>query len=223
MKYAMTLDGKIATITGKSKWITGEKSRENVHKDRNRYMAIMAGLGTVIADNPMLNCRLEDNPDARNPIRIICDTNLRTPLDCRIVQTADEIRTILATACTDKEKQKPYMDKGCEIVEVPLSKAENKSIDLQILMIKLGGLGIDSVLLEGGATLNFSALKAGIVNRVQAYIAPKIFGGSGAKTPVGGEGFKEVSDAVELVNPRITDFGNDILFEAEVKVDLEWS
>jgi diaminohydroxyphosphoribosylaminopyrimidine deaminase/5-amino-6-(5-phosphoribosylamino)uracil reductase len=223
MKYAMTLDGKIATITGKSKWITGEKSRENVHKDRNRYMAIMAGLGTVIADNPMLNCRLEDNPDARNPIRIICDTNLRTPLDCRIVQTADEIRTILATACTDKEKQKTYMDKGCEIVEVPLSKAENKSIDLQILMIKLGGLGIDSVLLEGGATLNFSALKAGIVNRVQAYIAPKIFGGSGAKTPVGGEGFKEVSDAVELVNPRITDFGNDILFEAEVKVDLEWS
>jgi diaminohydroxyphosphoribosylaminopyrimidine deaminase/5-amino-6-(5-phosphoribosylamino)uracil reductase len=83
-------------------------------------------------------------------------------------------------------------------------------------MTKLGEMGIDSILLEGGATLNYSALKAGIVNRVQAYIAPKIFGGSTAKTPVGGEGFSEVADAVEFVNSRITSFGDDVLFEAEV-------
>jgi diaminohydroxyphosphoribosylaminopyrimidine deaminase/5-amino-6-(5-phosphoribosylamino)uracil reductase len=218
MKYAMTLDGKIATVSGKSKWITSEKSRENVHKDRNRYMAIMAGVGTVIADNPMLNCRLENNKNTRNPIRIICDTNLRTPIKSLIVETADKIRTIIATACCDKEKQKPYIYKGCEIIEIPISKAENegKSIDLNILMKKLGEMGIDSILLEGGATLNFSALNAGIVNRVQAYISPKIFGGSTAKTPVGGEGFSEVSEAVEFVNTKITNFGKDILFEAEV-------
>jgi diaminohydroxyphosphoribosylaminopyrimidine deaminase/5-amino-6-(5-phosphoribosylamino)uracil reductase len=218
MKYAMTLDGKISTVTGKSKWITGEKSRENVHRDRNRYMAIMAGVGTVIADNPMLNCRLANNENARNPIRIICDTNLRTPIDSQVVVTADKIRTIIATASDDNEKLKPYTDRGCEIVCIPIAEVgkQSKGIDLNILMTKLGEMGIDSILLEGGATLNYSALKAGIVNRVQAYIAPKIFGGSTAKTPVGGEGFSEVADAVEFVNSRITRFGDDVLFEAEV-------
>jgi diaminohydroxyphosphoribosylaminopyrimidine deaminase/5-amino-6-(5-phosphoribosylamino)uracil reductase len=218
MKYAMTLDGKISTVTGKSKWITGEESRENVHRDRNRYMAIMAGVGTVIADNPMLNCRLANNENARNPIRIICDTNLRTPIDSQVVVTADKIRTIIATACDENEKLKPYTDRGCEIVCVPIADVGKQSngIDLNILMTKLGKMGIDSILLEGGATLNYSALKADIVNRVQAYIAPKIFGGSTAKTPVGGEGFSEVADAVEFVNSRITKFGDDVLFEAEV-------
>jgi diaminohydroxyphosphoribosylaminopyrimidine deaminase/5-amino-6-(5-phosphoribosylamino)uracil reductase len=217
MKYAMTLDGKIATTTGESKWITGEQARLNVHKDRKRYMAIMTGVGTVIADDPMLNCRLEHEKDARNPIRIICDTSLRTPIESRIVQTAADIRTIIATSCTDAEKQKPYIDKNCELVEAPVSEFDGR-IDLNALMGKLGEMGIDSIMLEGGETLNFSALKAGIVNRVQAYIAPKIFGGSSAKTPVGGEGFKTIADAVKLKDAEIIRFlGDDILYEAELK------
>jgi diaminohydroxyphosphoribosylaminopyrimidine deaminase/5-amino-6-(5-phosphoribosylamino)uracil reductase len=211
----MTLDGKIATTLGKSRWITGENARQNVHRDRNRYMAIMVGVGTVISDNPLLSCRLEGAENVRNPIRIICDTNLRTPLESQMVNTACDIRTIIATALGDKEKQKQYTDKGCEIVEVPILRDDNR-VDLNLLMNKLGEMGIDSILLEGGANLNFSALNAGIVNRVQAYIAPKIFGGSTAKSPVGGLGFGNVSEAVMLSTPKITTFGDDILLEAEV-------
>lgn len=214
MKYAMTLDGKIATYTGKSKWITGEKARENVHKDRNRYTAIMAGVGTVIADDPLLNCRLPAG--GRNPIRIICDTKLRTPIDSQLVATAKDIRTILATACTDKERQQQYLDKNCEIIEIPTASQE-QSIDLKILMSKLGEKNIDSILLEGGSTLNFSALKSGIVNRVQAYIAPKLFGGDKAKSPIGGIGFAEVGDSIKLKKIQISQFDDDILVEGEIE------
>lgn len=214
MKYAMTLDGKIATYAGKSKWITGEKARENVHRDRNRYMGIMVGVGTVIADNPMLDCRLPEG--GRSPVRIIADTNLRTPLDCRIVATAKEIPTIIATACTDGERQEPYLGKNCKVIVVP-SALQGQGIDLKALMEKLGGEGIDSILLEGGGTLNYSALKSGIVNRVQAYIAPKLFGGSGAKSPVGGMGFAEVADCIKLKNTHISMFDEDILIEGEVE------
>lgn len=216
MKYAMTMDGKIATYTGKSKWITGEKARENVHKDRNRYTGIMAGVGTVITDNPMLNCR--QSGGGRNPVRIICDTNLRLPPDSQIVSTAAAIKTVIATACTDCGQQKPYLEKGCEVMEVPAA-SQGQGIDLKILMAKLGEKGIDSILLEGGSTLNFSALKSGIVNRVQAYIAPKIFGGSGANTPVGGMGFAEVADSIKLKSTHISVFDGDILLEGEIDND----
>ncbi|MDE7324229.1 MAG: bifunctional diaminohydroxyphosphoribosylaminopyrimidine deaminase/5-amino-6-(5-phosphoribosylamino)uracil reductase RibD [Lachnospiraceae bacterium] len=214
MKYAMTLDGKIATYTGKSKWITGEKAREQVHKDRNRYTGIMVGVGTVIADNPMLDCRLPRG--GRNPVRIIADTNLRTPFYSRIVSTAKEIPTIIATACTDSERQELYLEKKCKVIEVP-SASHGQGIDLKALMEKLGGQGIDSILLEGGSTLNYSALKSGIVNRIQAYIAPKLFGGSGAKSPVGGMGFAEVADCINLKNTHISMFDEDILIESEVE------
>ncbi len=106
MKYAMTMDGKIATTSGKSKWITGINARENVHRSRNQYSSIMVGVGTVIADNPSLTCRIDGG---RNPIRIICDTNLNTPLEATIVTTAKEVRTIIATACNNREKQKLYL------------------------------------------------------------------------------------------------------------------
>lgn len=213
MKYAMTMDGKIATYTGRSKWITGEKAREHVHEDRNRYTAIMVGVGTVIADDPLLNCRLHER--GRNPIRIICDTKLRTPLDSQLVSTAKDIQTMIATACTDSKRQKPYLDKNCQIIEVPI-EVEGQSIDLSVLMTKLGEKNIDSILLEGGSTLNFSALKSGIVNRVQAYIAPKLFGGKEAKTPIGGIGFAKVEDSIKLKNMQINMFGDDILIEGEL-------
>lgn len=214
MKYAMTLDGKIATYAGKSKWITGEKAREQVHRDRKRYTGIMVGVGTVISDNPMLDCRLADG--GRNPVRIIADTNLRTPLDSRIVATAEEIPTIIATACTSSEQQEPYIKSNCEVLQVPCA-SQGQGIDLKALMEQLGSRGIDSILLEGGATLNYSALKNGIVNRVQAYIAPKMFGGSGAKSPVGGMGFAEVADSIKLKNTHIQMFDEDILVESEIE------
>jgi diaminohydroxyphosphoribosylaminopyrimidine deaminase/5-amino-6-(5-phosphoribosylamino)uracil reductase len=210
MKYAMTMDGKIATASGKSNWITGINARKNVHNSRNQYSAIMVGVGTVIVDNPSLTCRIEGG---RNPIRIICDTYLNTPLESIIVTTAKEIRTIIATACDDREKHKHYLAHGCEILII--NKKDNH-IDLNHLVQELGKAGIDSILLEGGSTLNFSALQSRIVNKVQAYIAPKLFGGDQSKTPVGGKGIQVVSNCFSLKNQSITWFDEDILMEGEV-------
>lgn len=210
MKYAMTMDGKIATASGESKWITGEKARENVHKSRNQYSSIMVGVGTVIADNPSLTCRITGG---RNPIRIICDTHLNTPSDSTLVTTAKAVRTIIATTSANQEKYKPYLSKGCEILTIRLTE---NHIDLNQLMQELGEIGIDSILLEGGSTLNFSALQSRIINKVQVYIAPKLFGGYQSKSPVGGMGIQEISNCIYLKNQTVTWFDEDILMEGEV-------
>lgn len=210
MKYAMTLDGKIATRTGASKWITGEAARQRVHEDRNRYAAIMVGVGTVLADDPSLTCRL---PHGRNPARIVCDSSLRTPLSATLVQTATQTRTILATCNTDMAVHAPYIRAGCEILVV--SGSDGK-VDLHALMQQLGAMEIDSIVLEGGGTLNWSALESGIVCRVQAYIAPRLFGGASAKGAIMGTGFALPSDALQLEPPQVTRLGDDLLLECEV-------
>ncbi|WP_455714305.1 bifunctional diaminohydroxyphosphoribosylaminopyrimidine deaminase/5-amino-6-(5-phosphoribosylamino)uracil reductase RibD [Anaerosporobacter sp.] len=209
MKYAMTMDGKIATHTGKSQWITGQTARKRVHEDRHRYSAIMVGVGTILTDDPMLTCRLENS---KNPLRIICDTNLRTPLQAKIISTTDTAPTLIATAITDTNRHRAYLDAGCEIMVLP---KKDKHIDLNNLMQRLGEKQIDSLLLEGGATLNWSALQSGIVNKVQAYVAPKLFGGN-AKTPIAGLGVDYPEGAFVLSKPNITQVGEDILLESEV-------
>lgn len=210
LKYAMTLDGKIATVTGASQWITGEEARAHVHKTRHELMGIMVGVETVRRDNPMLNCRL---PGTKNPVRIICDTSLRTPPEAAVVATAREQRTILATCCEDETRQRDYLERGCEILQVP---RDGEHLNLEILMKRLGEKNIDSILLEGGGTLNWSALSAGIVNEVNAYIAPKLFGGETAKTPVAGCGVLLPEDAVRLGKRRVQQIGEDILVTARV-------
>ena len=211
MKYAMTSDGKIATVTGESKWITGASSRENVHRTRHALMGIMVGVGTVITDDPMLDCRLEGG--GKDPVRIICDSNLRTPLSSRVVTTASENRTIIATVSEDISKIKEYEDKGVEVIRTSSDKGR---VDLKELMKILGEKGIDSILLEGGAQLNFSALEAQIVDEVHTYIAPKIFGGN-AKTPVGGEGIGNINEAVILKPFNVSKYDEDIFVESEVR------
>ena len=212
MKYAMTMDGKIAAYTGASKWVTGEQARQHVQQQRHKYSAIMVGVNTVLMDDPLLTCRIEHG---KNPVRIICDSHLRTPLTSQIVQTASDVPTILATLCTDDEHKKLYEDKGCRVLTVPKSKDDH--IDLSALMDILGGQHkIESILLEGGAILNWAALESGIVKKVQAYIAPKLFGGATAKTPVSGQGFASPAEAVLLSNSKITQLGDDFLIESEV-------
>ena len=208
MKYAMTLDGKIAAHTGDSKWITGEEARHQVHLDRHRYSGIMAGIGTVLADDPELTCRIDG---LTNPVRIVCDSKLRTPLASKLVTSANEVRTIIATSMTRGYEQ--YTDRGCEIIHV---SEKNGHINLQELMIKLGQLNIDSIMLEGGGTLNWAALEAGIVKRVQAYIAPKIIGGDKAPAPVRGGGFELMNNAIKLSNPLIRKLGDDYMIEGEI-------
>ncbi len=207
LKYAMTLDGKTATATGKSKWITGETARAHVHRSRHRYSGIMVGVGTVLADDPLLTCRL---PDCRNPVRIICDTHLRIPVSSKIIQTAGEVTTLIAAASSDCEKARLLRKKGADILPVSL---KNGHINLDELMSILGKRNIDSILLEGGAALHASALESGIVRKVQVYLAPKIFGGAGAKSAVGGTGADDPDEAYRLHNGSVTMLGEDILLE----------
>ncbi|MDD6771701.1 MAG: bifunctional diaminohydroxyphosphoribosylaminopyrimidine deaminase/5-amino-6-(5-phosphoribosylamino)uracil reductase RibD [Inconstantimicrobium porci] len=210
MKYAMTMDGKIACYTGKSKWISGEEARLDVQNDRKRYSAIMVGVNTIINDDSLLTFREKKE---LNPIRIICDTQLRTPITSKVITTAKDIKTIIATCCLEKQKHKKYIDCGCKILCI--SKKDNK-VNLKELINKLGALGIDSIILEGGSELNFSALKAGIVQKVKVYIAPKIFGGDKAKSPVGGVGIELPAEAFYINNKKVKSMGNDILVEGEL-------
>ena len=212
MKYAMTLDGKIATKTGASKWITGEAARAEVQHMRHRYMGIMAGIGTVIADDPMLNVRVEG---WKSPIRILCDSGLRIPLDGQIVKSAGKYRTIVAYADSEntEAKRKSLHEMGVETI---CCSDENNQVDLKKLMKYLGEEGIDSILLEGGGTLNDSALRAGIVQEVQAFIAPKLFGGMNSKTPVEGIGVRFPSEAVKLKCTDICQIGEDIRITCQV-------
>ena len=226
MKYAMTLDGKIACDSGKSQWVTGERARNHVQETRNALSGIMVGIGTVLADDPSLTCRM---PGGRNPIRIIADSHLRIPLESKIVQTAGEVATIVAATeegCSKYEEKRYDLEKlGVRVLAVPggtspegdghVPSAQNR-VDLKALMKILGSQGIDGILLEGGAALNQSALWAGIVQKIQVYVAPKIFGGGGAFTPVRGLGVEEPAQAFLFRNRRITDFREDILLEYEV-------
>ena len=207
LKYAMTADGKTASKTGKSKWITGEKSRLFVHKLRNRYSCILAGIGTVLADNPLLTSRI---PGGRNPVRIICDSKLRIPLDCNIVKTAKEIPTIIA-CCQENEKKSALEKSGCEVLCLP----GKTGVDLKKLTKTLGERSLDSVLIEGGSEIHYSALEAGIVQHIYAFTAPKIFGGK-AKTPVEGEGIDFPENCFQLELERIEKIGDDILAEYNV-------
>lgn len=212
MKYAMTADGKIATRTGDSKWITGADAREHVHRLRHRYTAIMVGIGTVLADDPLLTCRASEG---RNPIRILCDSRLRLPVDSRLLRTAAQVRTIVAAVKTpqSEEKKKILESLGAEVLWIP-ANSQGEGLDMRALMKELSGKGVDSILLEGGGTLNESVLRAGLVNRVYAYMAPKLFGGGEAKTPVEGWGVEKASEAYELSQPEVTVFKNgDLLLE----------
>lgn len=207
MKYAMTMDGKIATYTNQSKWISGEKARKQVHQFRHKVTAIMVGVNTVIQDDPLLTCRLENG---ENPIRIVCDTDLRTPITSKIIKTANDIKTYIATSSIDESKIALYRKCGCEII---YTKKKGNHIDLMNLMQCLGNMQIDSLLLEGGSAMNWSALEQQIVDEVQIYIAPKIFGGS-AKSPVSGQGVAFPNDAIMLKPYAFSQVGNDYFIEA---------
>ena len=227
LKTAMTLDGKIASYTGDSKWITNEKSRKLVHKLRSELMGIVAGIGTVKADDPMLNCRLEpqqptansQQPSIHQPIRIIVDTKASISLDSNIVKTANEYRTILAVGQQSIVNGQQSKINELKFLNVEILYCEEKEghVDINDLMIKLGQKGIDSLLLEGGATLNAAFLQAGCVDEVYAFIAPKIIGGEHSKSPVGGQGLELMKDAIMLKDIKIETFDNDILIKGKIK------
>lgn len=207
LKYAMTADGKLAAYTGASQWITGEEARRHVHSLRSRYRAIMAGIGTVLADDPMLNCRLDGG---RDPVRVICDSRLRIPLTAKVAATAKEQETIVACAVEDREKRQALADAGVTVLCLP---GADGRVDLRALFAALGERGIDSVLVEGGGVLHESVLRAGLARRVYAYVGSLLLGGREAKTPVGGQGFPSPAEGVRLSAPKVRLFGRDILLD----------
>jgi len=209
LKYAMTMDGKIATYSGKSQWISGEESRALVQKFRNEYVGIMVGIGTVLADNPMLTCRLEGG---RNPIRIVADTRLQIPEDAKLVTTAKEVPTIVACGVGYYENHKTSkvarLEKlGVQVLSLPM---EDNHIDLKSLMVKLGEMKIDGIMLEGGGTLNDSMLAKDLVQEIRIFLAPKIFGGATAKTPVAGMGVEAPEFAYHFTLKEMKNIGEDV-------------
>ena len=212
MKTAMTLDGKIATATGKSQWITNAASRGRVHEWRDIHDGILVGINTLLKDDPSLTTRLLDRK-GRNPLRIILDSKGRTPLSAKVL-TDGEAKTLLAvTEQAPVEKLEALQRAGAEI----LVAGAGPQVDLKKLLTQLGKREICSLFVEGGSAVNFSFLQAGLVDKVHAFIAPKILGGRDALTPVGGEGFPELSEAAELCKVRVEELAGDVLLSGYVK------
>lgn len=211
LKSGMSIDGKIATYSGESKWITSEQSREDSQNLRNRIQSIMVGVNTVIADDPELTCRINDD---KSLIRIIVDTNLRIPLDSKVVKNEDKSTIVATTISSDENKKQALRKLGIKVIEVP---SKNNRVNLRELVKRLGQDGIDSILIEGGGTLNFSALQENIVDKVIFYIAPKILGGENSKSSIAGEGFSKLSEAVKLTNTSYRKVGEDLVIEGYIE------
>lgn len=207
LKWAMTLDGRIASVTGDSKWVSGESSRRMVHGMRGRYMGIVAGIGTVLADDPMLNCRMEG---CRQPVRIIVDSAASMPVDSRIARTAGEFRTLLAH--TDKAPDDKLEALRVLGVEPMYCAADSEGrVDIGDMIGKLGAAGLDSLLVEGGGELNWSMVNGGYADEFYVFTAPRIIGGSGAKGPVGGSGTALMQDAASMYVDSVERIGEDVL------------
>jgi diaminohydroxyphosphoribosylaminopyrimidine deaminase/5-amino-6-(5-phosphoribosylamino)uracil reductase len=212
LKIAQTLDGKIATASGESKWITGEEARVEGRRLRNSNDAILVGINTVLKDNPSLTTRV---PGGRDPIRVIVDSRLRTPLNAKVITQRSSAKTCIATLDTmPKDKLVKLLDAGAEIL---LARGMKGHVDLKYLMKMLGSYGITSVLIEGGAEVNASALKSGIVNKVVMFIAPKLMTGTDSLCSIGGKSPVSLSRAVMLHDVTSRFIGRDLMIEGYVR------
>jgi diaminohydroxyphosphoribosylaminopyrimidine deaminase/5-amino-6-(5-phosphoribosylamino)uracil reductase len=208
VKAAMTMDGKIATAAGKSRWISGEKSRKLVHRLRSISDGIMVGINTVLKDDPLLTARLDDG-GGHNPIRIIVDSKGRLPLDTKIVQTAFRINTILATTeLAPRDKLEALRSYGIEVLIIPSRAGQ---VDLYELMLSLGRKEISSLLVEGGGTLNYSLLQENLIDKIYFFVAPLLLGGVAAPTPLEGSGVHEMDDSWVVEEMEIRQLDKDLL------------
>ena len=214
-KYAMTLDGKVATREGLSRWVTGEAARRRVHEDRHRHAGVMVGIGTALADDPLLTCRL-DGREVSQPARVVVDAAARLPLESQLFRTASEAPVIVAVAeGALLARRNALAERGCAVVAVP---AREGRVDPRILMELLWQrFSLDSLIVEGGPTLLGSLFDEGLVDRVQAYIAPKIFGGLEALGPVAGRGVGDPADAPVLSEVSLQMMGGDVLLEGRLQ------
>nr|WP_304218265.1 bifunctional diaminohydroxyphosphoribosylaminopyrimidine deaminase/5-amino-6-(5-phosphoribosylamino)uracil reductase RibD [Fredinandcohnia onubensis] len=210
LKSATTLDGKIATVTGESKWITGEAARQDVHLYRSIHDAILVGVNTVLMDNPSLTTRLP-NGTGKNPIRVILDSKLRTPLDSQIVNDGKAETWIIVSNQVNQEKMNEFSEKkGVRIIQL-----QEANLSISTMLTRLGEEGISSIFVEGGAEVNGSFLKEKAINQVIVYLAPKLFGGKQAPTAIGGSGIESIDDSLQLTIKSVEQLGEDVKIIAE--------
>jgi diaminohydroxyphosphoribosylaminopyrimidine deaminase/5-amino-6-(5-phosphoribosylamino)uracil reductase len=223
LKSGMTLDGKIAPPPGDSfnpsalgatgatgGWITSEEARAHVQQLRHESDAIMVGVGTIIADDPLLTDRT-GLPRRLPLLRVVLDSRLRCPLDSRLVKTAQDDALIFCSFAEEK-KRRLLEERGIRVEQVPLGSSDGRP-DLMKIAVRLGELGITSLLIEGGALVNWAALAAGVVDKIFLYYAPKILAGGGSVPFAGGEGFRRLSEAAQVKNIVLHRFGEDFAVE----------
>lgn len=210
LKTATSLDGKIATELGESKWITSKEAREDVHRYRHEHDAILVGVNTVLKDNPSLTTRLPNG--GKSPIRVILDTNLKTPLHSNIIVDQKAPTWIIVGNQVTDSKIQEYMSQGVKILQLNEGK-----IKIPDLLKLLGDRGITSLFVEGGAEVNNSFVMSRLVNQIITYIAPKLIGGKNAPTSIGGTGFSKMDDVLELDIKSVETIGRDIKIIAGLK------
>jgi diaminohydroxyphosphoribosylaminopyrimidine deaminase/5-amino-6-(5-phosphoribosylamino)uracil reductase len=212
LKIAQTLDGKIATSSGESKWITGEKAREEGHRLRAVNDAVLVGINTVLKDDPSLTARI---PGGRDPIRVIVDSKLRTPLNAKVITQKSSAKTFIAALDTmSKVNLVGLLDAGAEIL---LARGGSGRVNLKDLMKRLGSFGVTSVLIEGGAELNASALRSGLVDKVVMFIAPMLMTGRDSLCSIGGTSPMKLAQSIGLSDVRARSVGKDMMIEGYVK------
>jgi diaminohydroxyphosphoribosylaminopyrimidine deaminase/5-amino-6-(5-phosphoribosylamino)uracil reductase len=214
LKIGMSLDGKTATRTGDARWITGEASRKRVHEMRNAVDAILVGIGTILADDPDLTTRLAGT-DCRHPDRVVIDSHLRIPSRARVLAHRNRGRTILIAGPHAAESRvRELRELGAEVIIV---EGGERRVDLRLVVERLFGLGITSVLIEGGSEIAASSLEAGIVDKLVFFIAPLLIGGREAPPVIGGRGVGPLAEALRLRNVRWDTVGEDIMVEGYVR------
>jgi diaminohydroxyphosphoribosylaminopyrimidine deaminase / 5-amino-6-(5-phosphoribosylamino)uracil reductase len=214
-KTAMSLDGKIATQTGDSKWISNERSRQLVHRWRADVDAICVGIGTALADDPLLTARTEGV--TRQPTRVVFDSEARLPLESNLVRTAPEVPlVVVASRAADRGRAEALRAAGAEVVAAAGGTERERVIDG---LNKLGGLGLHSLLLEGGPRLAGSFLDAGEIDEMRLFLAPIAIGGRGARVPLEGEGSGTVADAQQALSVDVSMIDEDVLIQARLR---EW-
>lgn len=210
MKHAITLDGKTATKTGHSMWITSEDARRDVHNDRSKHNAILVGVNTVITDNPSLTNRNGDN--VKQPIRIILDTSLRTPMDCKLVQDGVSPTWIVTGSQVTEERMAAYSADHVQII-----KLDKPHIDIADMLEVLAVKGITSLYVEGGQAVHASFLQSGFVNQIITYIAPKVVGGADAPGMFADMNITNMNDSYELVFEKVETIGCDLKITSSLK------
>jgi diaminohydroxyphosphoribosylaminopyrimidine deaminase/5-amino-6-(5-phosphoribosylamino)uracil reductase len=214
LKVAASLDGKIATVTGESRWITNERSRLLVHELRDQVDAVMVGINTVLRDDPLLTTRLPQG-GGKDPIRIVVDSQLRLPSHAKLLTASAAAGTIVATtAKAPADKRRQLEAAGAQVLVID---RDSSGVALGPLMQRLGAMQITSILLEGGGELHASALRAGVVDKVLYFLAPTLIGGRAAPPAIGGEGFPRLAQAVTLDRVQVTQLDGDILIEGYVR------